>query len=83
MYGFPDKYFAWFSRQFDWKSIVPNVTNWRKFSIELDPNDAMAYYNRGVSKLRLGQRDSACRDLSKASELGDEDAFDRIRKHCD
>jgi len=42
----------------------------------------MAYYNRGLAKIQLGQKDSGCLDLSKARELGDADAFDAIKELC-
>jgi hypothetical protein len=40
------------------------------------------YYNRGMTKLRLGQKDSGCIDLSKAGELGYKSAYEEIRKFC-
>ncbi len=51
-------------------------------AIELDPNDANAYYNRSSAKIRLGQKDSGCLDLSKAGELGDMQVYDVIKKYC-
>jgi tetratricopeptide (TPR) repeat protein len=51
-------------------------------AIELDPNYSDAYYNRGLSKLKLNQKNSACLDWSKAGELGDGDAYDLIKEHC-
>ncbi len=41
-----------------------------------------AYYNRGVGKLGLGQKDSGCLDLSKASKLGCSKAYEAIKKYC-
>ncbi len=51
-------------------------------AIELDPNDAEAYGGRGLAKILLGQKDSGCLDLSKASKLGYMGAYDVIKKHC-
>jgi tetratricopeptide (TPR) repeat protein len=51
-------------------------------TIELNPNDGMAYNNRGLANIFLGQKDSGCLDLYKASELGYKDAHNLIRKHC-
>jgi len=51
-------------------------------AIELDPNYAIAYHNRGFAKIKLGQKDSGCQDLSKAGEMGDMDAYDLIKEHC-
>lgn len=38
--------------------------------IKLKPNDTDAYYNPGLAKILLEQKDSGCIDLSKAGELG-------------
>ena len=51
-------------------------------AIELNPEYAEAYYARGLSKIILGDIDGGCLDLSKAGELGDETAYDAIRKLC-
>ena len=51
-------------------------------SIEFYPNSPFAYFNRGVSKYNLNQKNSACLDWSKAVELGYGDAYDLIKKHC-
>ena len=42
--------------------------------IELDPNDAYAYYNRGNSKHELGDHDGAIADYDRAIELNPENA---------
>jgi hypothetical protein len=51
-------------------------------AIELNPNYADAYYNRGVSKVYFGLKDSGCLDLSKAGELGSKNAFEAIKVLC-
>ena len=51
-------------------------------AIELDPNYASAYLNRGNAKLLLNQKDSACLDFSKAGELGNESAYESIKENC-
>ena len=38
--------------------------------IELDPGEAAAYYNRGLSYQELGDADKAEADFAKAKELG-------------
>jgi len=50
--------------------------------IEINPKFGEAYYNRGVAKLGLGQKDSGCLDLSKARELGFDKAYESIKKLC-
>jgi hypothetical protein len=37
---------------------------------------------RAYSKLYLKQKKSACLDLSKAGELGLEEAYEEIKKYC-
>jgi tetratricopeptide (TPR) repeat protein len=51
-------------------------------AIELDSKFELAYYNRGLAKYNLSQSEGACLDWSKAGELGNEDAYVKIRKHC-
>jgi S1-C subfamily serine protease/Tfp pilus assembly protein PilF len=41
-----------------------------------------SYYYRGLAKIRLGQRDDGCRDLSKAGEQGKEEAYNDIKEFC-
>ena len=41
-----------------------------------------AYYSRGAVKLILKQKDSGCLDLSKAGELGNQEAYKLIRSYC-
>lgn len=50
--------------------------------IQKYPRIASAYYYRGTSKLLLKQKDSGCRDLSKAGELGYSDAYSIIKDFC-
>ncbi len=51
-------------------------------AIELNPNLAEVYYNRGLAKIGLGQKDSGCLDLSKAGEMGYADAYEFINEYC-
>jgi hypothetical protein len=48
----------------------------------LIPNYAGAYSGRGIAKIRSGQKDSGCLDLSKAGELGFAEAYESIKKLC-
>lgn len=41
-----------------------------------------AYLTRGLAKIKLGQKDSGCLDLSKAGELGLTEAYGVIKKFC-
>jgi len=50
--------------------------------IELDPDYAEAYNNRGIAKYRLGDKDGSCLDWNKAGELGNEKAYDLFKEYC-
>ncbi len=41
-----------------------------------------AYFNRGLAKIYLGQKDSGCMDFSKSGELGFEKAYEAIQRNC-
>ncbi len=51
-------------------------------AIELNPEYAEACFNRGITKLNIGQIKSGCVDFSKAGELGFSQADKYIRKYC-
>lgn len=40
------------------------------------------YYNIGICELRINNLESACKNWSKAGELGYDDAYDMIKKYC-
>ncbi len=50
-------------------------------AINIRANDN-SYYLRGLANLKLGFKEKGCRDLSKAGELGNEQAYDEITKKC-
>ena len=51
-------------------------------AIDIDPKDPKTYYNRGIAKNLIGQKDSGCLDLSKAGELGLSQAYESIQRYC-
>ena len=51
-------------------------------AIDIDPKFAIAYFYRGLVKLKLKQKNKACLDFSKAGELGYEMAYETINKSC-
>jgi len=51
-------------------------------AIEINPNDTSALCNRGYAKIKLGKKESACLDFSKAGELGHKYAYEMIKKYC-
>ncbi len=62
----------------DYKGAIQDYNK----AIELNPDLAEAYYNRGVAKIFLGQKDDGCLDLSKAGELGHAEAYEAIKENC-
>lgn len=50
--------------------------------IEMNPNWAQAHYARGQAKARMGDKESACIDWTKASELGHDEAKGAIVYNC-
>lgn len=51
--------------------------------IEQAPGFAHAYYNRGLTYIFLKQNENGCIDMSKAGELGNEKAYEVIRRFCE
>ncbi len=48
-------------------------------AIEINPEYAEAYYNRGSAKLEIGQKESGHLDIIKAGELGHEKAIEDLK----
>lgn len=44
-------------------------------AIQYDPNLAEAYYNRALTLIYLNDKNKAIKDLSKAGELGIQEAY--------
>ena len=61
----------------DYRGCIADMTK----AIEIEPF-GKAYLSRGVAKIIIGQKESGCLDLSKAGELGEEEAYNGIRKLC-
>lgn len=53
-----------------------------KKSIASGGDNSIAYYVRGISKIKLGKKNSGCTDLSKAGELGSSEAYKAIKEKC-
>jgi tetratricopeptide (TPR) repeat protein len=51
-------------------------------SIELDPKNGPAYYNRGIARQLLREEDGCCADWKKALELGVSGAKAFINATC-
>ncbi|ROL56058.1 tetratricopeptide repeat protein [Bacteroidetes/Chlorobi group bacterium Naka2016] len=62
----------------DFRAAIEDYTK----AIQINPNYAWAYINRGIAKFNLWDKFGACSDWSKAGELGLKDAYDYIRMYC-
>jgi tetratricopeptide (TPR) repeat protein len=51
-------------------------------AIQLYPYMGEAYYNRGLVHIYMREVEKGCLDISKAGELGVEDAYSVIKKYC-
>ncbi len=51
-------------------------------AIELQPDFAEAYFNRGLTRIFLDDVEGGANDLSKAGELGIQDAYNIIKRYC-
>ena len=51
-------------------------------AIEIDPNNAAAYYNRGMIYWEKGEKNLACRDMKIAAKLEFEPAKKWLVENC-
>lgn len=56
-----------------------NVLN---LAIKFNPDFNLAYKNRGVLYLQLNQKEKACADLQRATELKNTEAFQLLQQYC-
>ena len=61
---------------------VHSIDNYTK-AIELYPYMGDAYFNRGLVLIYLKDKEKGCIDLSRAGELGVQDAYGVIKKYCE
>ncbi len=61
---------------------LPESINQYTKALDLFPTLGEAYYNRGLVLIYLKDKAKGCIDLSKAGELGIEDAYAVIKKYC-
>ena len=77
------EWFIWDTRG----EIYYNLANYDKSlkdlnkAIELKENDN-SYFLRGLVYIKLGQKEKGCKDLSKSGELGNIDAYEKIKINC-
>lgn len=61
---------------------IMSLENYSK-AIELYPFMGDAYFNRGLVLIYLKDKEKGCIDLSRAGELGVDDAYGVIKKYCE
>ena len=61
---------------------IASLENYTK-AIELYPYMGDAYFNRGLVLIYLKDKEKGCIDLSRAGELGVDDAYGVIKKYCE
>ena len=62
--------------------LVGSIESYSK-AIELYPYMGDAYFNRGLVLIYLKDKEKGCIDLSRAGELGVQDAYGVIKKYCE
>ena len=61
---------------------INSIENYSK-AIDLYPYMGDAYFNRGLVLIYLKDKEKGCIDLSRAGELGVQDAYSVIKKYCE
>ena len=61
---------------------INSIENYTK-AIDLYPYMGDAYFNRGLVLIYLKDKEKGCIDLSRAGELGIQDAYSVINKYCE
>lgn len=61
---------------------INSIESYNK-AIELYPYMGDAYFNRGLVLIYLKDKEKGCIDLSRAGELGVQDAYGVIKKYCE
>ena len=61
---------------------INSIENYTR-AIELYPRMGDAYFNRGLVLIYLKDKEKGCIDLSRAGELGVQDAYGVIKKYCE
>lgn len=70
----------------DYKSCIMDMSKAIEVSNKTVAGDSdtagWPYYLRGLAKIKLGQKQDGCKDLSKAGELGTSEAYKAISENC-
>lgn len=61
---------------------MPAAINYYTKAIELFPYFGQAYFNRGLIQIYLKDNNTGCLDMSKAGELGIQEAYPVLQRYC-
>jgi tetratricopeptide (TPR) repeat protein len=76
--------FGWFNManvKVKQRNYIGAIEDYSK-AIEIENDYAEAYYNRGLTRIFLDDLEGGAIDLSKAGELGIEEAYNVIKRYC-
>ena len=59
-----------------------NALSYLELLIEIHPTDGEAYLIKGSINYELGNKAEACNNWKKASDLGNNDATEALKKYC-
>ena len=78
---YPDFAYSYYNRAnlYAISNMLPEAYDDYTRAIELNPSFGEAYYNRGLVQIFMKDTRKGCLDLSKAGELGVENAYDALR----
>ncbi len=60
---------------------ISNSEIWNK-TIEIDPQNADAFVNRGIARELVNDLEGACRDWRKAADLGKTEPAEWVKNQC-
>ena len=78
---YPDFAYSYYNRAnlYAISNMLPEAYDDYTRAIELNPSFGEAYYNRGLVQIFMKDTRKGCLDLSKAGELGVENAYEALR----
>ena len=62
--------------------LIDSVSKEIKERLKINPNDAEAYYNRGIAKELIGDLNGACDDAKKSIKLGSTASIKWVAVNC-
>jgi tetratricopeptide (TPR) repeat protein len=80
----PDFYFGWYNRSYvkclkgDYWGAISDLTK----ALEIKPDFPEAFYNKGLILIYLNLKTVGCNDISRAGELGIQDAYHVMKRYC-